>query len=169
MVKGSKHHELEADDVPASELWKIYGTLRFVELVHELLPQVLHQVEVLRGDGTVGTVIKVTFPPGNPGVQTYSEEFVKIDNENRVKEAAVIEGDLLTLGFTTYLTRFQIIDKGPSSSVIASTVEYEYDDGRPELEAAASTAPLAAAAERLVQYVKEQMTTTTTTAQATAA
>lgn len=102
-------------------------------------------------------------------MQTYSEEFVKIDNENRVKEAAVIEGDLLTLGFTTYLTRFQIIDKGPSSSVIASTVEYEYDDGRPELEAAASTAPLAAAAERLVQYVKEQMTTTTTTAQATAA
>lgn len=63
MAKGSKGHELEAD-VPASELWKIYGTLRFVELVHELLPQVLHQVDVVRGDGTVGTVIKVAFPPG---------------------------------------------------------------------------------------------------------
>lgn len=95
---------------------------------------------------------------GNPGVQTYSEEFVKIDNENRVKEAAVIEGDLLSLGFITYVTRFQITEKGPSSSVIRSPVEYEYPDGRPELEAAASTAPMAAAAERLVQYVKEQMT-----------
>ena len=62
-MKGSKGHELEAD-VPASELWKIYGTLRFVALVHELLPLVLHQVEVVRGDGSVGTVIKVTFPPG---------------------------------------------------------------------------------------------------------
>jgi hypothetical protein len=97
-------------------------------------------------------------------VQSYSEEFVKIDNENRVKEAAVIEGDLLSLGFITYVTRFQIIEKGPSSSVITSTVEYEYHDGRPELEAAASTAPLAAAAERLVQYVKEQMTTAQATA-----
>jgi hypothetical protein len=63
IMKGSKSHELEAD-VPASELWKIYGTLRFVELLHERLPQVLHKVEVVRGDGTVGTVIQVTFPPG---------------------------------------------------------------------------------------------------------
>ncbi|RLM73233.1 hypothetical protein C2845_PM15G20350 [Panicum miliaceum] len=126
-MKGSKSHELEAD-VPAAELWKIYGTLRFVELVHELLPQ------------------------------SYKEEFVRIDDGNRVKEAAVIEGDILNLGFTAYVTRFEIVEKGPGASVIRSTVEYEYDDGRPELEAAASTAPLAAAAERLVQYVKDQNT-----------
>ena len=71
-------------------------------------------------------------------MQTYSEEFVKIDDENRFKEAAVIEGDLLSLGFITYVTRFQITEKGPSSSVITSTVECEYHDGRPELEAAAA-------------------------------
>ncbi|XP_062226589.1 norbelladine synthase-like [Phragmites australis] len=157
-MKGSKTHELEAN-VPASELWKIYGTLRFVELVHELLPQVLHKVDVVSGNGGVGTVIQVTFPPGNPGPQRYKEEFVKIDNENLVKEAAAIEGDILNLGFIKYVTRFEIISKGASSSVIRSTVEYEFDDGRPELEGAASTAPLAAAAERLVQYVKEQNTT----------
>ncbi|CAN6229375.1 unnamed protein product [Urochloa humidicola] len=154
-MKGSKSHEVEAD-IPAAELWKIYGTVRFVELVHQLLPQILYQVEVVRGDGGVGTVIKVTLPPGIPGRHSYKEEFVKIDNENRVKEAAVIEGDILELGFNTYVTRFEIVEKGPSSSVIRSTVEYEYDDGRPELEAAARTAPLAAAAERIVQYVKEQ-------------
>lgn len=95
---------------------------------------------------------------GNPGPQSY-EEFVKIDDESRVKEAAAIEGDILDLGFITYLTRFEIVEKGPGTSVIRSTVEYEYDDGRPELEAAASTAPLAAAAERFVQYVKEQKAT----------
>ncbi|CAL5030296.1 unnamed protein product [Urochloa decumbens] len=154
-MKGSKSQEVEAD-VPAAELWKIYGTIRFVELVHQLLPQILYQVEIVSGDGGVGTVIKVTLPPGIPGRHSYKEEFVKIDNENRVKEAAVIEGDILELGFNTYLTRFEIVEKGPSSSVIRSTVEYEYDDRRPELEASARTAPLAAAAERLVQYVKEQ-------------
>ncbi|KAK3143836.1 hypothetical protein QOZ80_4AG0305600 [Eleusine coracana subsp. coracana] len=157
-MKGSKCHEHEAD-VPAAELWKIYGTLRFVELVHELLPQVLHKVDVVKGDGTVGTVIQVTFPPGNPGPQSYKELFAKIDNENRVKEAAVIEGDILAIGFTKYVTRFEIVEKGPSSSVIRSTVEYEFDDGRDELEAAASTAPLAAAAEIITKYVKEQTAT----------
>jgi hypothetical protein len=62
-MKGSKTHELEAD-VPAAELWKIYGTLRFVELVHKLLPQVLYKVEVVSGVGGVGTVIKVTLALG---------------------------------------------------------------------------------------------------------
>ncbi|TVU15925.1 hypothetical protein EJB05_39469 [Eragrostis curvula] len=151
IMKGSKSHELEAD-VPAAELWKIYGTLRFVELVHQLLPQVLYKVDVVRGNGGVGTVIQVTLPPGRPALQSYKEEFVKIDNENRVKEAAATEGDILNLGFTTYLTRFEIIEKGPGSSVIRSTVEYEFDDGRPELEGVASTAPLAAAAEAIVNY-----------------
>jgi len=53
-MKGSKGHELEAD-VPASELWAIYGTLLPAKLLPELLPQVLHQVEVVRGDGSVGS------------------------------------------------------------------------------------------------------------------
>jgi hypothetical protein len=38
--------------------------------------------------------------------------------------------------------------------VIRSTVEYEIDAGRPELEAMVSTAILAAIAESLVGYIK---------------
>ncbi|CAL5069717.1 unnamed protein product [Urochloa decumbens] len=161
-MKGSKSHEVGADGVTASALWDIYATLRFVQLFHELLPQVLRKVDVARGDGGVGTVIQVTVvPPGNPGAQpmTYQEEFIKIDNENRVKEAVVVAGDILKLGFTKYLTRLEIIEKGPCSSVIRSTIEYEFDDGRPELEDSVSTAPLDAAAEKIVQYLKEQKAT----------
>ncbi|CAO2043537.1 unnamed protein product, partial [Urochloa humidicola] len=148
--------------VTASALWDIYATLRFVELFHELLPQVLRKVEVVRGDGGVGTVTQVTVvPPGNPGGQpmTYQEEFIKIDNKNRVKEAVVVGGDIPKLGFTKYLTRLEIIENGPCSSVIRSTIEYEFDDGRPELEDAVTTAPLDAAAEKIVQYLKEHKAT----------
>ncbi|KAL6647822.1 hypothetical protein ACP70R_015259 [Stipagrostis hirtigluma subsp. patula] len=153
-MKGSKSHELETD-VPASELWAIYGTLRFVQLFHELLPQVLQKVDVVSGDGGVGTVIQLTFPAGDSGQFTYKEEFVKIDNENRVKEAAAIEGDVLSLGFVKQVVRLEIIEKGPSSSVIRSTVECEFDDGHPELEAKVSTKALAAAAEAIAGYVKQ--------------
>lgn len=96
---------------------------------------------------------------GNPGGQpmTYQEEFTKIDNENRLREALVVAGDILKLGFTKYLTRLEIIAKGPCSSVIRSTIEYEFDEGQhPDLEDAVSTAPLDAAAEAIVQYLREQ-------------
>jgi hypothetical protein len=62
-MKGSKVHDHEAD-VPASELWAIYGTLRAAELLPELLPHVLAKVDLVSGDGGVGTILQLTFPPG---------------------------------------------------------------------------------------------------------
>jgi hypothetical protein len=62
-MRGSQSHELETD-VPASELWKIYGTLRAAELLPELLPHILAKVELVTGDGGVGTIVRLTFPPG---------------------------------------------------------------------------------------------------------
>ncbi|GJN01876.1 hypothetical protein PR202_ga19178 [Eleusine coracana subsp. coracana] len=152
-MKGSKSHELEAD-VSASELWAIYGTLRAAELLPELLPQVLAKTEVLSGDGGVGTILLLTFTQGGTG----TEKFVKVDNEKYVKEAVAIDGDMLKAGFLSYMIRLEIIGKGPDSSVIRSTVEYEFDDARPELEGLVSTEPLAAAAEVFSKYVKEQKT-----------
>ncbi|CAO2036318.1 unnamed protein product [Urochloa humidicola] len=158
-MEGAKSQEVEADGVPASELWNIYAGLGFVQLFHKLLPQVLRKVDVVRGDGGVGTVLQVTLAsPGDPGAKelTYQEEFVKIDNEKRVKETLAIQGDVLKLGFTKYVTRLEVIEKGPCSSAIRSTLEYEFPDGHPEIEDAANTAPLAAAAQSIVKYVKEQ-------------
>lgn len=48
-----------------------------------------------------------------------------MDDEKRVKETEVIEGGLLELGFTLYRVGFEIIDMGPASSVIRSTIEYD--------------------------------------------
>ncbi|TVU11010.1 hypothetical protein EJB05_44570, partial [Eragrostis curvula] len=154
-MKGSKVHELEAD-VPASDLWAIYGTLRAAELMPELLPHVLAKVELVSGDGGVGTILELTFPPGIPGLQSYKEKFTKVDNENYVKETETVEGDLLKLGFLAYRIRFEVIAKGPSLSVVRTTIEYEIDDARPELEAMVSTEPLAAAAEKFAEYAKEK-------------
>jgi hypothetical protein len=69
-------------------------------------------------------------------------------NDNRVKEAAVTEGDLLCLGF---LPSRHVSDPftGPSSSVIGSTVAYECH-ATTGVMTSKRRLLLAAAAERLV-------------------
>jgi len=91
-----------------------------------------------------------------PGLQSYTEKFIKVDNENYTKEAEAIDGDILKLGFLAYMIRFEVISKGPNSSVIKSTIEYEIDDAHPEVEAMVSTALLAAAAEKFSEHAKEK-------------
>lgn len=93
---------------------------------------------------------------GIPGLESYKEKFTKVDNENYIKEAQAIGGDILKLGFLSYMVRFEVIAKGPDLSVIRSTVEYEVDDAHPELEAMVSTAPLAATAEKFSEHAKEK-------------
>jgi hypothetical protein len=68
-MRGSQSHELETD-IPASELWEVYGTLRASELLPELLPEVLAKVDVDSGDGGVGTILQLTFAPGEIDSET---------------------------------------------------------------------------------------------------
>jgi len=96
---------------------------------------------------------------GFPGVERFKEQFIKVDNINYIKESVAIDGDILKIGFLHYMYRFEIVGKGATSSVIRSTIEYEIDDGHPELEAMVSTAHLAAAAQRFSEYIKEQKAT----------
>ncbi len=93
---------------------------------------------------------------GIPGLQSYKEKFIKVDNKNYVKEAEAVEGDILKLGFLSYMIRFEIIRKGANTSVIRSTIEYEIGDEHPELQAMVSTASLAATAEKFAEYIKTQ-------------
>ena len=91
-----------------------------------------------------------------PGLESYKEKFTKVDDESYIKEAQAIDGDILKLGFLSYILRFEVIGKGPDSSVIRTTIEYEIDDAHPELEAMVSIAPLAATAEKFSEYAKEK-------------
>jgi hypothetical protein len=60
---GQVSHELEVH-VPASEAWGLYSTLRLSKLVEKELPGMYDKIELLEGDGGVGTLFKLTFPPG---------------------------------------------------------------------------------------------------------
>ncbi|KAL5973887.1 hypothetical protein ACLOJK_030546 [Asimina triloba] len=129
-MQGSLSHEWEVR-VPSSVVWETYGTLALSEAVVQLLPGLIEKVEVVEGDGGVGTVLALTFAQASPAFSCYKEKFVKLDNANRVKETEVVEGGYLLLGFTKYLIRLEVIEKedDAASSIIKSTIEYEIAQG----------------------------------------
>lgn len=59
---GQLSHELEIN-VPASEAWELYGTLRLAKLLEED-GTLIQKFELTEGDGGIGTILKLTFPPG---------------------------------------------------------------------------------------------------------
>ncbi|GJY76589.1 S-norcoclaurine synthase 2-like protein [Tanacetum coccineum] len=121
---GSLSEEVEVK-VAAEKAWQTYGTLELADIAAK---NILESLEVIEGDGGVGTVVKVTFKPGS-GISYYKEKFTLIDNEKRVKEAEIIEGGFLDFGFTLYRVRFEVKDNPNdntgSSSLVKATIEYE--------------------------------------------
>lgn len=121
---GQLEHELEMH-VPASEAWDLFGTLAIGKVVEEQMPERFQKVELIEGDGGVGSILKLTFTPGLLGPASLKEKFTKIDNEKHIKEVEVVEGGCLDLGFTLFRVRMEVMEKGKESSIIKTTLEYE--------------------------------------------
>ncbi|KAJ6703991.1 S-NORCOCLAURINE SYNTHASE 2-LIKE [Salix viminalis] len=124
------------------------------ELSEETLvgaPATAAKVEVIEGDGGVGTIVKLTFPGTSGG---YMKEIFRImDDEKRVKETEMIEGGHLDLGFDVYRIRLEIIEKDDESAIIRATISYELDDAKAELASLVTMKPLQTMAEEVGKYV----------------
>ena len=64
MVSGKLSHELEVN-APAGDVWAVFDGLKVAKLIEENLTQVIQKVDVLQGDGGVGTIVCLKFVPGN--------------------------------------------------------------------------------------------------------
>nr|GEW27788.1 S-norcoclaurine synthase 2-like [Tanacetum cinerariifolium] len=111
--------------VPSSKAWALYGTL---ELGKVIAGKVVEAVDVVEGDGGTGTILKLTLKPGS-GFTYYKEKFTKVDNENKVKVAEIVEGGFLDIGFNFYRMKAEIIedpkDDTGSSCIVKATLEYD--------------------------------------------
>ncbi|KAL5054970.1 hypothetical protein RYX36_035652 [Vicia faba] len=149
-MSGQVEHELELE-VPASEAWELIGTLGIAKLLGEEMPELFQKVEIVEGDGGVGTILNLTFTPGIPGPASYKEKFTKVDNEKLIKETEVVEGGYLDIGFTLFRVRLQVIEKGKESSIVKASIEYEVKEAANA--ALVSIEPLA----NIVQVVKNYL------------
>ena len=57
---GQLSHELGVN-MPASEAWELYSTLRLAKLVEEEPASGIEKIKVIEGDGGPGTILKLTF------------------------------------------------------------------------------------------------------------
>ncbi|KAK2972874.1 hypothetical protein RJ640_028402 [Escallonia rubra] len=90
-------------DVPATEAWKLYGT---VDLKKVTVPKYLAELKIVEGS-------------------YFKEKFTKVDDEKLVKETEVIERGHLDYGFTLYRIRFECIPKTKNSCITRTTIEHE--------------------------------------------
>ncbi|XP_071710697.1 norbelladine synthase-like [Rutidosis leptorrhynchoides] len=126
---GSLSEETEVK-VHVSKAWAVYGTLEVGKLV---AGKVFKAVEVVEGDGGVGTILKVTYKPDttSAGLESkyFLEKFTKVDNENKVKETEILKGGFLDIGFNYYRIKLKV-DENPKAetSRVKITVEYEVKD-----------------------------------------
>ncbi|EOY12870.1 S-norcoclaurine synthase 1 [Theobroma cacao] len=138
-------NELEVK-VPASKVWELYRHLGISKLAADQLKNVIQSIKVLKGHGGVGTVLKLTFVPGN---SSYTEKFTVIDDKKRVKVARGLQGGCLAIGCSVQIVRFDIIEKSKTSSIIKSDISYavkkvfEAKDPKPNIQLLAAAAQIA--------------------------
>ncbi|KAL0282189.1 UNVERIFIED_CONTAM: hypothetical protein Sangu_2966900 [Sesamum angustifolium] len=164
-MEGRVSEEIEVK-VPASEAWKLYGTLQLANIVREALPHLISKIDVLQGDGSAGTILHLFFAPG----------------ENREGGAVVVQGEVhggggretsegdggggggyLDLGFTLYRVRFEVVEKegNKEECVTRSTVEYELKEEAAANAALVSIQPLVAVMQAAADYLTKNYNTTT--------
>ncbi|KAG8492464.1 hypothetical protein CXB51_009552 [Gossypium anomalum] len=133
-----KHLTNEVEvNVPANLTWELYRHLGSSKLAAQRLKHVIQRIQVLKGDGGVGTD------------SSYTEIFNVIDDQKRVKLALTLEGGCLEIGCSIQLVRFDIIEKSPSKSIIKSDIsyavkkEFQAKDPKPNIQCLAAVAQVA--------------------------
>lgn len=59
---GELSYEMQVQ-VPASEAWDLFGTLRLGQLAREM-KELFKDLQVIHGDGSVGTIVLIELAPG---------------------------------------------------------------------------------------------------------
>ncbi|KAK4403765.1 hypothetical protein Sango_0745100 [Sesamum angolense] len=147
--------------VPASEAWKLYGSLYLAKVVVEALPDRFSKFEVIEGDGSAGTILHIFLAPGMAGPASYKEKYTVVDDERRVKEAELVEGGFLDLGFTLYRVRGEVIEKEGKKEecIVRGSIEYEVKEEAAANAALVSIEPLRALMQAAADYLTRNYNT----------
>nr|XP_043608458.1 phytohormone-binding protein CSBP-like [Erigeron canadensis] len=110
--------------VPIKDLWRAMATdNRYV--VPKVLPDIVSEVELLEGDGGLGSMLVFKFWPHVPKVSYQREKIVEYNESQYEIALEILEGGHLDHGFTAYTTAFKLTELGEAETLIDMKVLYE--------------------------------------------
>ncbi|GFZ04837.1 hypothetical protein Acr_17g0004090 [Actinidia rufa] len=108
-------------------IWKALAKdLRFV--LPRIMPSVVKDVQVIEGDGGLGTVFLFNFGSDVSNIRYQKEKLVDLDESLHQIGMQVVEGGHLNVGFSSYKTIFQLTANGDSETLINAKVVYEVEE-----------------------------------------
>ncbi|KAG9452736.1 hypothetical protein H6P81_005640 [Aristolochia fimbriata] len=133
---GKKEVKGEAKvSVAVEALWKALA-VEHASVLPKAVPNLVKTVDVLEGDGGLGTILIFLFAPELAWRTAYQKEkIVEYDEEKREIGLEVIEGGRLDHGFNSYTTYFKLAASGEAETLVAIRVEYEKEGEEEEEEA----------------------------------
>ncbi|GLJ33406.1 hypothetical protein SUGI_0672360 [Cryptomeria japonica] len=96
--------------VPATAVWKVF-TKDLVDVFPKLLPNIFTSIQLLEGDGGVGTLFLFKFgSDAHEGITYQKEKVVEKAEGKYIIAVEVIERGLRQMGYSYHKTRFEITE-----------------------------------------------------------
>ncbi|XP_054817126.1 phytohormone-binding protein CSBP-like [Prosopis cineraria] len=112
------------------KLWQVMSKPKdLAAIMPEIVPEQVKEVQVIQGDGGVGTVLFTTpwsILPGSSGA-SYKEKIAELDGTAHVIAFEYVEGGFLDRGFTYFKTTIQLSAKGEGQTLVDVKISYESD------------------------------------------
>ncbi|XP_028779873.1 phytohormone-binding protein CSBP-like [Neltuma alba] len=114
--------------VGLEKLWQVLSSPKdFAAIAPEIVPEQIKEMQVIEGDGGVGTVILTTpwsILPGSAGA-SYKEKLSELDATKHEIAFEYVEGGFMDRGFSYMKTNLQLSAKGENQTEVDVKISYK--------------------------------------------
>ncbi|XP_038724217.1 major pollen allergen Bet v 1-M/N-like [Tripterygium wilfordii] len=110
--------------ISVERLWKA-AIVDGHNLVPKLLPNIISSIEILEGDGGVGTIKKLNFTDDVMGAQYIKDQVEVIDHEKHIFKLSIIEGGLIGIKMKSYVYEVSFTSTSEGGSLANLKIDYE--------------------------------------------
>ncbi|KAK7405198.1 hypothetical protein VNO78_06397 [Psophocarpus tetragonolobus] len=112
-------------NVKLEALWAVLSK-DYIVIVPKVLPHIVKDVQLIEGDGGVGTIVIFNFLSDvTPSFQR--ERITEFDEISHEIGLQVIEGGYLTQGLSYYKTTFQLSSIGEDKTLVNVKISYDHE------------------------------------------
>ncbi|KAJ1395491.1 START-like domain superfamily [Sesbania bispinosa] len=99
----------------------------FIFIVPKVLPNIVKDVQVIEGDGGVGTILIFNFLSGASSGSYQREKITEFDELSHEIGLQVTEGGYLNQGLSYYKTNFQLSAVGENQTLVNVKIFYDHE------------------------------------------